>query len=112
MDGARALNGPTALVIAAALLAGWPAQALTRAEMCQAIQNDRTRYQAAGRPCACPYDVMHSGRPCGDWSAWAQPGGAAPRCYFGDVTGELPANPPGGQVRHSWPAPPPCRPTS
>jgi hypothetical protein len=80
----------------------------TTEQMCAAIRRDVAEYLATGHPCPCPYNPMRDGRACGNRSAWAKPGGRAPRCYFEDVTGEFPPNPRGAKVRDSWPPPPPC----
>lgn len=93
------------------LLAPGLAQAqasMTAAQMCAIILDDLQQYQATGRPCACPYSVLRSGRACGEWSAWSQPAGSAPRCYFEDVRGELAPVRRGQGPRRSWPPPPPC----
>jgi hypothetical protein len=38
------------------------------------------------RSVPCPGENMRNGRACGGRSAYSRPGGAAPRCYSGDVT--------------------------
>lgn len=81
---------------------------LTADQMCAIILEDIRQYQAAGRPCACPYSALRTGRACGEWSAWSQPAGSAPRCYFEDVRGELAPVRRGQAPRRSWPPPPPC----
>ena len=81
---------------------------MTSAEMCAAIHRDIAEYLATGHPCPCPYSINRAGRACGDWSAWAKPGGRVPRCYFEDVTGAMRPNPRGGKVRGTWPEPPAC----
>jgi hypothetical protein len=43
-------------------------------------------YQADGRPCACPFNLMRNGRQCGNSSAYSKPGGASPLCYDKDVS--------------------------
>lgn len=48
----------------------------------------RNAYYLTGRPCACPDDRMRNGRRCGSRSAYLRPGGAAPKCYAGDITAE------------------------
>jgi hypothetical protein len=52
------------------------------------IKASRDQYHATGKPCACPDDAMRNGRACG-WSAYSQPGGAAPLCYPTDVTAAM-----------------------
>lgn len=84
----------------------------TDAEMCAVIRSDITAYRAKGHPCPCPYSINRAGLQCGDWSAWAKPGGKSPRCYFRDVTGAIPPNLHPNPVRHAWPDPPPCVPIS
>jgi hypothetical protein len=81
---------------------------MSQDDMCRIIQGDIATYLATGHPCPCPYSHMRNGRMCGDRSAWAKPGGKAPRCYFVDVDGTLPANQRPNPVRERWPSPPPC----
>jgi len=95
------------LILLAPVLA-WAQAGLTADQMCAVILDDIRQYQAAGRPCACPYSQLRSGRACGEWSAWSQPAGAATRCYFEDVRGEIAPVRRGQPPRRSWPAPPPC----
>src|SRR5262245_35047943 len=38
------------------------------------IQESIAAYQADGRPCACPFNVMANGKECGDFSAYNKPG--------------------------------------
>jgi hypothetical protein len=52
------------------------------------VQESRAAYHAAGRPCACPDDLMRNGRRCGGNSAYSRPGGGAPYCYPSDVPPE------------------------
>lgn len=64
--------------------------ALTAAAIAALIVTaSRNSYYATGRPCACPDDRMRNGRRCGSRSAYSRPGGAAPLCFLGDVTGEM-----------------------
>ena len=35
-----------------------------------------------GGDCQCPYDLMLSGKQCGDHSAYARKGSAGVQCYF------------------------------
>jgi len=63
---------------------------LTAAVIAAAIvQESRSGYYAAGRPCACPDDMTRTGRRCGRNSAYSRPGGAQPLCYPHDVTAEM-----------------------
>ncbi len=85
-----------------------PAAGMTQNEMCQQISRDITVYLSTGHPCPCPYSTMRDGHPCGNLSAWAKPGGKAPRCYLQDVDGTLQPNLHPNPVRERWPEPPPC----
>jgi len=103
------------VVLVAAAIGGARAGGLptiATAEACRIILGDIAAYQATGRPCACPYSFTRAGKPCGRLSAWAKPGGAAPRCYLDDVTDERVPDVRGGPARQTWPQPPPCRPAS
>jgi hypothetical protein len=51
----------------------------------QMIEESIAAYQASGSPCACPFNLMRDGRLCGEFSAYRQPGAAAPLCYPEDV---------------------------
>ena len=53
------------------------------------VKASRDQYYATGHPCACPDDLMRTGRACGGRSAYSRPGGAAPLCYPTDVTPEM-----------------------
>lgn len=113
--GVRAVAQYVQMRWAAAILAvaiASPAHAMTDAERCAVIQGDIIQYLSTGRPCACPYSRMRGGAMCGDRSAWSKPDGQAPRCYFGDVDGTRPPNRRPNVTRRTWPAPPPCSPTS
>ena len=50
------------------------------------VQESVNAYLASGKPCACPYNIMRNGQPCGARSAYSRPGGAAPQCYLSDVS--------------------------
>ena len=50
------------------------------------VKESIAAYQADGRPCACPFNVMANGQECGDFSAYNKPGAATPACYPKDVT--------------------------
>jgi hypothetical protein len=92
-----------ALVMAAPAWAG-----MSDDEKCRTIRRDIQEYQATGHPCPCPYNLTRRGSMCGNLSAWAKPGGRAPRCYFGDVDGSIPPNQRPNPTRQNWPEPPPC----
>ena len=103
--------------VIAAVLCAVPALAgglapLTDAEKCSVIAGDIVAYRARGRPCACPYSLTRAGAPCGTLSAWAKPGGAAPRCYLEDVADERVPDVRGSPIRRTWPQPPHCQPIS
>jgi hypothetical protein len=50
------------------------------------VKESIAAYQAEGRPCACPFNVMANGQECGDFSAYNKPGAATPACYPKDVS--------------------------
>jgi len=52
------------------------------------IRQQIIRQSIAAYPgrCPCPYNTMRNGRQCGNFSAYAKPGGHAPKCYAKDVT--------------------------
>jgi hypothetical protein len=60
---------------------------LSDAQVRQAIiQDSIARYQAAGHPCACPYNPARNGSRCGARSAYSRPGGESPLCFPQDVS--------------------------
>ena len=66
-----------------ALRSGRPSDAEVRERI---IKESIALYQATGRPCACPFNVMANGTECGDFSAYRIPGAAAPLCFAKDVS--------------------------
>lgn len=55
----------------------------------QIIKESIAAYQKSGRPCACPFSPMADGKQCGDFSAYRQPGAAAPLCYPKDISNAM-----------------------
>jgi hypothetical protein len=69
------------------LLAGSGAQAMTDAQVRQAIIQDSIGSYPG--PCACPYNTDRRGHACGRRSAYSRPGGYAPVCYPEQITPEM-----------------------
>jgi hypothetical protein len=64
--------------------------ALADAQVRDAIIRDSINaYLATGHHCACPYNTMRNGHPCGNVSAYVRPGGASPLCYPKDVSDRM-----------------------
>src|SRR3954451_10269845 len=55
----------------------------------QIVQESVGAYLATGHPCACPYNSARNGSSCGGRSAYSKGGGAAPLCYFADVSDQM-----------------------
>lgn len=69
---------------AGAFLVAMPATAQSDAAIKQRLIRESIASYSGS--CPCPYNTDRAGRRCGQRSAYARPGGAAPICYPGDVT--------------------------
>lgn len=85
--GRARLKNQTSVSNSRLINAAYAEAQLTDEQIGKAIIADSIRdYIAAGRPCACPYNVARNGSLCGQRSAYSRPRGASPLCYPTDVT--------------------------